>query len=189
MNTNEEFAKAIIDPLYAENEPLRDLLWTHSRAVADLALRCARQRSLDVDTDFVEQAALLHDIGIIRTDAPSIFCFGTEPYIRHGIIGGEMLRELDLPRHARVCETHTGAGLSVDDIISEHLPLPHVDLLPVTLEEKLICYADKFFSKSGDPRRQKSLEKVRASMARHGADSLARFDALHRLFAIPETSV
>lgn len=52
--------------------------------------------------------------------------------------------------------------------------------------EKLICYADKFYSKSGDMAK-KPLSRVRNSIARHGSDSLSRFDRLHEMFAIPDT--
>jgi len=55
-------------------------------------------------------------------------------------------------------------------------------MTPQTLEEKLICYADKFYSKSGDIRREKSLDSVMRSMERHGPDTLRRFMILHQLF-------
>ena len=55
-------------------------------------------------------------------------------------------------------------------------------MLPISIEEKLICYADKFFSKSGDPREEKSLDRVVRSMQRHGPETLARFMELHRMF-------
>ena len=101
----------IINLYYAENPELRELLTAHSKSVAQLALRLA-ERYEHADRDFIYEAAMLHDIGIIRCDAPGILCHGTEPYLRHGIIGGEMLREHGMPRHARVCERHTGSGLS-----------------------------------------------------------------------------
>ncbi len=81
-----------------------------------------------------------------------------------------------------MCERHTGSGLTVEDIERQKLPLPHRDMLPISLEEKLVCYADKFFSKSGDIEREKSLEKVIESMRRHGEDTLNRFLELHALF-------
>ncbi len=59
-----------------------------------------------------------------------------------------MLEAEGLPRHALVCERHTGAGLTVDDIISQRLPLPLRDMTPQTLEERLICYADKFYPRA-----------------------------------------
>lgn len=182
-NDNERMAFGLIRPRYYDNPELLDILWTHSRMVADMALECIARRGLtDVDPGFVERAALLHDIGIVMTDAPSIHCFGPLPYIRHGLAGGEMLRAEGFEEYARVCERHTGAGLTADDIRNQHLPLPEQDFLPETMAERLVCYADKFYSKSGDLTRRKSLEKVRLQMVRHGDDTLRRFDALHLLF-------
>ena len=168
---------------YADNEPLRELLLLHSRQVAQRALEIAgRHPELHLDTAFVEQAAMLHDIGIIRVNAPGIHCHGTEPYIRHGICGAEILRNEGLPEsYARVCERHTGAGLSLDDIVSQNLPLPHHDLQPETIEEKLICYADKFFSKTHLDR-EKTIEQAEKSLAKFGGDTLARFREMKRLF-------
>ena len=53
---------------------------------------------------------MLHDIGIIFTDAPALDCHGTEPYMRHGIIGADLLRSDGVDEYlARVAERHTGA--------------------------------------------------------------------------------
>ncbi len=168
---------------YEEGSALLDLLLTHSEMVAQKAIKVAEVAKLDIDKDFVYDAAMLHDIGIFRCNAPGIYCYGNEPYIRHGIIGAEIMRKENIEEIARVCERHTGAGLTAKEIAESGLPLPHKDFLPETLEEKLICYADKFFSKSGDPREEKSLDRVRNSMVKFGPDSLARFDALHNLFS------
>lgn len=178
--------RKIIDKYYQDNSRLRDILTVHSRLVADKALTIARDCNLDVDLEFVEEAAMLHDIGIFRCDAPDICCFGDRPYICHGIEGRRILEAEGLPKHALVCERHTGAGLTVDDIINQKLPLPCRDMTPQSLEEKLICYADKFFSKSGDITREKPLEKVIASISRHGDDSLSRFLKLHSLLCCRE---
>ncbi|MDE6631631.1 MAG: HDIG domain-containing protein [Muribaculaceae bacterium] len=172
-----------LNKYYEEGSALLDLLLTHSEMVARKALTVAEAAKLNIDRDFVYNAAMLHDIGIFRCDASGIYCYGDEPYIRHGIIGGELLRKEGVDEaFARVCERHTGSGLTAKEIAETGMPLPHMDFLPETLEEKLICYADKFFSKSGDPREEKSLDRVRKSMAKFGADSLERFDALHAIF-------
>lgn len=176
-------AYRIIDKYYPAGSSLRDIYLHHCRSVAALALEILDRKKLPLDRETVEAAALLHDIGICATDAPSIECHGTEPYLRHGVIGADMLRREGAPEEiAAVAERHTGAGLTAREIRDGHLPLPERDLLPRTLLEKLICYADKFYSKSGSMQR-KSFEKVRASMARFSPDTLARFDALHNLFA------
>lgn len=172
----------IIARYYKDNSRLREILVTHSRLVADKALRCVEARGLDVDREFVEEAAMLHDIGIFMCDAPDICCHGSLPYICHGVEGRRILEAEGLLRHALVCERHTGSGLTIADIEAQNLPLPHRDMTPRTTEERLICYADKFFSKSGDITREKSLERVVASMARHGRDTLDRFLSLHREF-------
>lgn len=172
----------IIEKYYSPGSRLYETLVTHSEKVRDKALECIYRRGLEVDRDFVAEAAMLHDIGIFRCDAPDIYCTGTLPYICHGVEGRKILDAEGLPRHALVCERHTGSGLSVEDIERQNLPLPRRDMLPLSLEEKLICYADKFFSKSGDIREEKSLDRVLRSMERHGADTVARFLLLHRLF-------
>ena len=92
-----------------------------------------------------------------------------------------MLREEGLERHARVCERHTGAGLSLNDIVSQNLPLPHQSLLPETLEEQVICYADKFFSKTRLDR-EKTVEQAERSLAKFGTEGLLRFQKWETLF-------
>lgn len=175
--------QVIIDKYYKENNALRDILLTHSRAVADKALKIADAHSeLNIDKQFVEEAAMLHDIGVFRCDAPGIECHGTEPYICHGHIGAMLLREEGFPKHARVCERHTGAGLTLDEIVSRNLPLPHRSFLPETTEEILICYADKFFSKT-HPDREKTIEQAERSLMKFGEEGLQRFREWHKLFS------
>lgn len=173
----------IIDKYYNGNAALRHILVTHSQSVAQLALQIASLHpELHIDTDFVRDAAMLHDIGIVLTNAPGIECHGTEPYIRHGVCGAEILRKEGLPeKYARVCERHTGAGLTLDDIVKQNLPLPHTSLVPETMEEKLICYADKFFSKTHLDR-QKTVEQAEKSLAKFGGDTIERFHEMRRLF-------
>ena len=132
--------QTLIDKYYTEDNRLRNILLMHSRSVADLALSLARRHpEMSLDLSFIEEAAMLHDIGIIRCNAPGIYCFGTEPYLCHGRIGADMLRAEGFMRHARVCERHTGAGITKQEIIERKLPLPQQDFLPETLEEQLIC--------------------------------------------------
>ena len=172
----------IIQKYYKDNPELLSILMKHSKAVAEKALAIAEAHpELHLDRQFIMEAAMVHDIGIIKTNAPDIQCFGTEPYIRHGVLGAEMLRAEGYPRHARVCERHTGAGLSLNEIEEQHLPLPHEDLLPETLEEKAICYADKFFSKT-KLEREKTLAEAERSVAKHGEEGLRRFKEMERLF-------
>lgn len=180
-------ASEIINKYYPEGTRLRDIYMRHCRQVADLALEINAARRLGLDADTVETAAMLHDIGIFLTDADGIDCHGTEPYIRHGILGATLLRREGMPEEiARVAERHTGAGITPDDIVSMKLPLPEGDYMPETLLERLVCYADKFYSKTRLDG-AKSLGSVRRSMERHSTATLARFERLHDEFHIAQT--
>ena len=152
---------SIINKYYPNDDALRQLLLKHSRQVADRCLQIARKhKELPVDIQFLEEAAMLHDIGIYQCDAPSIYCNGTEPYIKHGPIGGDLLRAEGFPRHARVAERHTGTGL------------PGYE--PETLEEQIVCYADKFYSKSS-PDRVRSVLETAQSLEKFGHEGVKKF--------------
>ena len=152
---------SIINKYYPNDDELRQLLLKHSRQVADRCMQIVRKhKELSVDVQFLEEAAMLHDIGIFKCDAPSIYCMGTEPYIKHGPIGGELLRVEGFPRHARVAERHTGTGL--------------LGYEPETLEEQIICYADKFYSKSS-PDRVRTVAEAVQSLEKFGAAGVRKF--------------
>ena len=169
-------ALAIINKYYPEDNELKHILLTHSRSVADKALWIAdRHPELELDRHVLEEAALLHEIGVFLTDAPGIHCHGTHPYICHGYLGSELMQKEGYPRHALVCERHTGAGMSLQSILDQQLPVPHRDMLPVSLEEQVVCFADKFFSKTHLDR-EKSPEKVLKSISRFGEEGVLRFN-------------
>lgn len=173
---------AIIDKFYPEENELKHILLDHSRSVSEKALEIAhRHPELQLDTPFLDEAAMLHDVGIFLTDASGIFCFGDKPYICHGYLGADLMRAEGYPRHALVCERHTGAGLSLEEIIRQQLPVPHREMVPVSLEEQVICFADKFFSKT-KLGKEKSVEKARKSLERYGEEGLQRFDRWCELF-------
>ncbi len=167
---------AIIDKYYREQPELKDILLKHSECVANKALDMARRHpELYIDGDFVYEAAMLHDIGIIQCDAPSIFCRGTNPYICHGPLGADMLRSEGFPRHALVCERHTGMGLTKKEIQEKGLPIPDRDMIPHSMEEQVVCFADKFYSKSHLDH-EKTLDEARRTLSWLGCDAIARFD-------------
>lgn len=181
MSDNE--IRRIFNLFYSGQSELLSIVTVHSEQVARKAISVLAPFASEADTAFTREAALLHDIGVVKCHAPSIGCRGDLPYICHGVQGRLMLEALGLPRHALVCERHTGSGLSAADIQRQGLPLPRRDMLPLSLEEKAICYADKFFSKSGNLTLEKPLDKVIRQMEAHGPDALQRFLQLHRLFA------
>ena len=174
--------QAIIDKYYPEENELRHILMTHSQSVARKALQIVSSHpELHLDARFIEEAAMLHDIGIYLTDAPGIQCFGSQPYILHGRLGAEIMRSEGYEAHARVCERHTGAGITKAQIIEQHLPLPPQDFLSETMEEKVVCYADKFFSKTHLDR-EKSIEKAEKSLMKFGEEGVERFREWERMF-------
>lgn len=165
----------IINKYYADNEPLRKLLIFHSQQVRNRAMDIVNHHpELHLDAAFVSEAAMLHDIGIFLTDAPAIHCHGTAPYLMHGYLGAQLMRKEGLERVARVCERHTGTGLTPEVIKQRNLPLPPGDYRPETLEEQVICYADKFYSKS-HPERVRSVADTAKSLEKFGLDGVNIF--------------
>ena len=179
----------IIEFYYCGSPALKALLLEHSLSVWEKARSIAASGGADLDLELLEAGCYLHDLGIIRCDAPAIGCYGKEPYLKHGLLGGEMLRSYNSCKCSvphcqalcRICENHIGSGLCAGEISANALPLPVRDFLPESPEEKLICLADNFFSKSGD-RKEKTLSQVRRKMAKFGTPSLERFDDLCHLF-------
>ena len=170
---------SIIQRYYTPGNDDYRVLVLHSRQVADQAVALAQRlidRGVPIDIEFVEEAAMLHDIGCVRVDAPSIYCYGTEPYIRHGILGAEILRAEGLPLHARVAERHTGTGLTAAEIIHQNLPLPQQDFTPQSIEEQIVCYADKFYSKTRLDV-EKTPEQALRSLEKFGSEGLDVFRA------------
>ncbi len=171
---------------HCRERDLFELVAIHSVLVARKAQEIARARlerrpAEAIDLDFLAEASLLHDIGVARCNAPEILCRGTEPYIRHGVLGREILESEGLPRHALACERHTGAGITREEVLEQGLPLPDRDYMPVSIEEKIICVADKFYSKT--PARiwdERSPDAIRSDLARWGPRVVERWDALCR---------
>jgi uncharacterized protein len=142
-------ALKIIKKYYDPNSKSYKILVTHGKLVTKKALEIARKiPNLNPDIEFIKQACMLHDIGIFLIHAPNIGCYGKEPYIKHGFLGRELLEKEGLPKHALVCERHTGVGIGKEEIIKNKLPLPKRDLIPITIEEQIISFADLFFSKN-----------------------------------------
>ena len=174
----------ILSRYYEKESPVLKILLRHSELVAKKALAAAgKVPYLDPDLDFIVEAAMLHDIGIFMTNAPALGCNGKYTYLKHGHLGREILEKIGLYRHALVCERHIGAGISLQDIITFNLPLPRRDMLPISPEEKIICYADKFYSKGGDNiEKEKSIEDIIKNLKQFGMDKVERFLSWARLF-------
>ncbi len=107
---------------------------SHCLAVADFALELAsklKQKELEVDLELVEAGAVLHDLGRARSHK-----------VDHSLIGAQMAAELGLPQSLiNIIKRHVGAGITQPE--ADKLGWPKGTYVPQTLEEKIVCYADK----------------------------------------------
>jgi len=111
----------------------------HCQAVALLALELAEKfkaKNYAVDVALVEVGALLHDLGRAKTHS-----------VNHAIEGMQLAQKEDLPDSV-ICiiKRHVGAGITTKE--AELLNWPKDNYIPQTLEEKIVCYADKCLSGS-----------------------------------------
>lgn len=176
----------IIQKFCQKNTKLYDLLMLHSKLVTKKAIEIAKNvPELKPDLKFIEEAAMLHDIGIIFTNTPKIHCFGEHKYIEHGYLGRDLLEEEGLPKHALVCERHTGVGISKQEIINDNLPLPHRDMIPLSIEEKIICFADLFYTKyPGKETTEKTIKEIKEERAKFSKENVKIFEQWCKEFKI-----
>jgi uncharacterized protein len=107
----------------------------HSEKVAQKALEIANKiTKAKVDKGLIEIGSILHDIGRTKNHG-----------FNHALIGGKILRERGFSEKlAKICETHILGGVDKED--AKELGLPEKDYLPNSLEEKIICLADKLIA-------------------------------------------
>ena len=122
----------------------------HVSLVTAKALQIGRRLKLTKQQlQFIEEACMLHDIGIVKVRKKIIGCSGELPYIFHLTEGRKILEHEGLPLHALIAENHVGVGgLTKAEIIRKKLLIPAKDMLATTIEEKIISYADLFYSKN-----------------------------------------
>lgn len=184
--TKKIYPAKLIHQYYADHPQALQILLDHSRLVTRKALKIGRylqSQGESIDLQFLAEAAMLHDIGMIHTDTPELGCHGKGSYLQHGIRGKELLEREGFPRHARVCERHIGVGLTADEIREQKLPLPKRDMRPETLEEQIICYADLFYSKGKKNRnRERPPAKIRDKLKKHGKSKVKIFDRWQKRF-------
>ena len=179
-----------VDYLYkkylGEGSQVYDYLLQHSLKVFEKALSIMKMNAeKSFDEEKVYLGAMLHDIGVIYVNAPDIACFGDLPYLAHGYMGRKILEDEGLHEIAPVCERHVGVGFTAAEIKLQKLPLPQRDMLPLSAEEKLICVADKFYSKSSKYLlEEKPLHIVQRSILKHGDDKLKALNELLMFFKL-----
>ncbi len=174
----------IIQKYYEKNSEPYHILVEHSKSVTKKALEVAQKaKNFKPNLEFIKEASILHDIGMFLTNAPKIKCFGESPYICHGVLGRDLLEKEGFPKHALVCERHVGVGISIEDIKNQKLPFPKRNMIPVSIEEEIICFADKFFSKKeGRLSKEEDINKIKKELSIFGKDKEERFNAWLKKF-------
>ena len=170
---------------YAPNAAALNSVYTHSLIVCTIAEQLHTRSGAGLDIDLIRAGSLLHDIGVYRLydDAGQL---DHASYIRHGVLGYELLREEGLPEEVcRFASHHTGVGLTREDVLRQGLPLPPADYLAETGEEALVMYADKFHSKTSPPAFL-TAEAYATSVQRFGAGKVMAFESLRARFGEPD---
>lgn len=107
----------------------------HQQAVMRKALNLAHNiKHTPINRELICVGSLLHDIGRLKSHE-----------LIHTAYGGDILRELGYPEElARIAETHSLGGMTSAE--AQQLGLPARDYVPRSIEEKIVCLADKFLS-------------------------------------------
>ncbi len=111
----------------------RDVV-AHCIAVSATAVSVAGLVKVPVDRELVRRGGLFHDIGRARTHG-----------LDHAVAGVAIARELGFSEQlVLIIERHIGAGIPAEE--AARLGLPQKDYLPLTVEEKIVSYADNLTS-------------------------------------------
>ncbi len=138
----------------------------HCLAVKEFALSMVSILNIDVDMDLVREGALFHDIGRCKTQG-----------INHAVEGAKLARNLGLRDSViGIIERHIGSGITAEE--AESFGLPKKDYLPVTVEEKIVSYADNLVDGTRARTFEKAMTKFKKTL---GVDDPAvrRFKKMH----------
>lgn len=100
--------------------------------VSNKMIKELKRAGVDIDEKSILRGAILHDIGRSK-----------EHSVRHGFLGGEILKKDGYDRKViKIVENHVGGGIDRQDCAK--LGIPERDFIPTSLEEKIVCLADKY---------------------------------------------
>jgi uncharacterized protein len=140
----------------------------HCETVAELALEIAKackEKRLDVNLELVEIGALLHDIGRSKTHS-----------VHHAIIGAEIAESLGLPKPIiSIIKRHVGGGITARE--AKKLGWPKDVYVPLTIEEKIVSYADKLVEGSRRVPIKRTIENLSKELP---PPAIARIQKMHR---------
>lgn len=137
----------------------------HCKAVSKLALKIAhvlKRKGFNIDMTLVEIGALLHDIGRSVTHT-----------VHHAVIGADLAEKANLPNSViSIIKRHVGGGITADE--AEALGWPRDVYVPVTLEEKIVAYADKLIEHADVAPIEVTIEKLRREGKHEAAERVRK---------------
>jgi uncharacterized protein len=145
----------------------RENVIRHVEAVSALAVEIAeacRKKGYNVDVFLVEMGGLLHDIGRSKTHS-----------VHHAVLGADIAKSLGLPEPIiSIIKRHVGGGITPRE--ARKLGWPKDVYVPLTLEEKIVSYADKLIEGS----RRVPIEVTIATLSKElPAQAIQRLWKLH----------
>ena len=137
----------------------------HCKAVTKLALETAnilKEKGLKIDSELVEVGALLHDIGRSKTHT-----------VHHAVVGAEIAKAAGLPDSVvSIIKRHVGGGITASE--AEKLGWPKDVYVPITLEEKIVSYADKLIENGKQAPINLAIEKLSGELKYEAAERVRK---------------
>ena len=123
----------------------------HCKAVAELALKTAdilKKKDGKIDCHLVEIGALLHDVGRSKTHT-----------VHHAVVGAELAKAAGLPEPViSIIRKHVGGGITTSE--AEELGWPTDNYMPISIEERIVSYADKLIVDSKEASIEITIQKL-----------------------------
>ena len=150
--------------LLRENQCPTEVI-SHCEAVTKLALettKALKGRGLKIDSELVEVGALLHDIGRSKTHT-----------VHHAVVGAEIAEAAGLPDSViSIIKRHVGGG--INDSEAKKLGWPEDVYVPVTLEEKIVSYADKLIENAKRVPIERTIEELSEELKAEAAERVRK---------------
>jgi uncharacterized protein len=138
---------------------------SHCETVTKLALETAnalKERGLKIDSELVEVGALLHDIGLSKTHT-----------VHHAVVGAEIAKSAGLPHSViSIIKRHVGGGITASE--AERLGWSEDVYVPITLEEKIVSYADKLIENAKRVPIEITIEKLSKELKSDAAERVRK---------------
>jgi uncharacterized protein len=123
----------------------------HCMAVTSLAIETAKiiqDKAIQVDIALVEIGAILHDLGRSKTHT-----------VDHAVVGANIAKQAGLPKSViSIIKRHVGGGITQNE--AQKLGWKADIYMPLTLEEKIVSYADKLIENSKLVSIENTIEKL-----------------------------